>query len=199
MSCFGKETLSQLIEVSDNSLYANIKRWLKNGHLIQLKKGCYVTEEYFQNLSDRDIYRSFVANKLREPSYLSLEYVLQKHNILTEAVVAFTSVTLKSSRIYKNKLGIYIYRNLKEDLFRGYRILSRNSFNIREATKAKALFDYFYLKFWRRKEIDREVLQSLRLNLGEFSASDLREFSQYCEESRFKKFIVLPKLIRALR
>ncbi len=199
LSYFDKETLAQVIEVSDNSLYANIKRWLKKGELVQLKKGWYVTEAYLRRLGDPDAYRSFIANKLREPSYLSLEQVLQRHNILTEAVFAFTSVTLKSRRVYKNKLGVYFYRNLKSDLFKGYRIVSRSGFDIKEATKAKALFDYLYLRLWRVKTIDKELIRSFRLNLDEVSPRDLGEFSHYCEESGFKKLSVLPKLLRGLR
>ena len=45
LSYFDKNTLAQYIELSDNSLYANIKRWLKNGRIIQIKKGMYVTPE----------------------------------------------------------------------------------------------------------------------------------------------------------
>ncbi len=199
LSYLDKETLAQLVEVSDNSLYANIKRWLRNGHLIQLKKGLYVTEDYFRSVPDPDIYRSFVANKLREPSYLSLEYVLQKYGLLTEAVFAFTSVTLKSGRIYKNKLGVYSYRNIKEKLFRGYRIVSRNGFDVKEATKAKALFDYLYLKLLRLREIDADLIRSFRLQLDEVSNQDMDEFSGYCEESGLKKFAALPKLLRKHR
>src|SRR3989338_10491228 len=98
LSYFDVETLGQVVEVPRNSLHANIKRWLKKGEMIQLKKGWYVTQDYIRNLTDPDAYRAFVANKLREPSYLSMEHVLQKYGILTEAVFAFTSVTRKSKR-----------------------------------------------------------------------------------------------------
>src|SRR5262245_49587671 len=140
LSYFDKETLSQIIEVSENSLYADIKRWLKRGDLVHLKKGWYVTDAYLRSLADRDAYLDFLANKLREPSYLSLEYVLQKHGLLTEAVYALTSVTLKATRTYKNEFGVYFYRNIKEELFEGFRIVNRGGFEIKEATKAKALF-----------------------------------------------------------
>lgn len=199
LSYFDKETLAQVIEVSENTLYADIKRWLKRGILIQLKKGRYVTEEYVRHLTDPDAYRAFLANKLREPSYLSLEYILQKYNILTEAVFAFTSITLKATRTYKNTLGVYFYRNIKTDLFTGYNLLSRSGFTVKEATKAKALFDYCYLKLWRVRDIDRALIQSFRLNLETVSNKELGEFSRYCEASGVKKISGLPKLFRSLR
>ena len=199
LSYFDVETLGQVVEVPRNSLHANIKRWLKKGEMIQLKKGWYVTQDYIRNLTDPDAYRAFVANKLREPSYLSMEHVLQKYGILTEAVFAFTSVTRKSKRAYKNKLGVYVYRNLKEDLFRGFTITSRGGFEIKEATKAKALFDYLYLRLWRAPVIDKELIQSFRVNMDEVSKKELEEFAQYCEESGFEKLAVLPKLLKGSR
>src|SRR4030043_2100519 len=101
LSYFNKDTVSQYIDVKTNTLFADINRWIKNGTLIQLKKGFYVTSNNYEKLQNKTMYLEFISNKLREPSYLSLEYILQKHSILTESVYAITSITLKSSRIYK--------------------------------------------------------------------------------------------------
>ena len=195
LSFFDKVTLEQYYDLSDNSLYANINRWLKLGALIQLRKGLYVSPAYLQTLPDKQPYCEFIANKLREPSYLSLEYVLQKYSILTEAVYAFTSITLKCKRTYSNSLGTFVYRNLKEELFTGFKILSSGRFEVKEATKAKALFDYLYLKTLRISVIRKEFLTSLRLNLDEMTMKDFSEFSKYCKQSGIKKYLKLPKLL----
>lgn len=195
LSYFDKNTLSQYIELSDNSLYSNIKRWLNNNILIQLKKGLYVTSGYYNNLQNKESYIEFIANKLREPAYLSLEYVLQKYSILTESIYAYTSVTLKSRRIYTNKFGTFMYRKIKEELFTGYSIKEYAGFEIKEATKAKALFDYLYLKDYRIPIIDKKLLNSYRLNLDEFTKKDFVEFSTYCKITGIKKFLSLPALI----
>jgi len=195
LSYFDKNTLSQFVDISDNSLYTNIKRWLKNGDLIQLKRGLYVTKEYFSTLTNKPAYTEFIANKLKEPSYLSLEYVLQKYSILTEAVYSCTSITLKTKRSYDNKLGSFIYRNIKDDLFTGYDIVEKDEFRIREASKAKALFDYLYLKTLRVKTIERELFDSYRLNLDDFSREDLKEFSEYCKIAGTGKLLKLLKLV----
>jgi hypothetical protein len=97
-SFFNKETLGRVIETGNNSLYSNIKRWLKKGELIQLKKGLYVTKGYTQAVLDKRNYTEFVANILKQPSYLSGEYVLQKYGMLTESVFGITSVTLKKTK-----------------------------------------------------------------------------------------------------
>jgi hypothetical protein len=198
LSYFDKATLSQFIALSDNSLYSNIKRWLKSGDLIALKKGLYVTRDYLNSLKTTKAYSEFIANKLKEPSYLSMEYVLQWHNILTEAVFGWTSITLKSKRIYVNPLGTFVYRNIKEALFTGFEIRSSDGFDIRIARKAKALFDYLYFKLFSIQIITPEILDSFRLNLDGFSKEDLKEFSGYCKLSGIQKFNQLPTQIGKL-
>lgn len=198
LSYFDKNTLSQFVTCSARALYENINRWLKKGILIQLKKGMYVTNQYYLSAKDKGLYREFLANKLREPSYLSLEYVLQKYGVLTEAIYSYTSVTLKSKRIYHNKLGNFIYHNIKEDLFTGYTINSRDGIEIKEASVAKALFDYLYYKLRHANNISVELLMSLRLNLDLFSYKDFKELALYSERCGWKKFKSLTKLLKKI-
>lgn len=195
LSYFDKNTLSQFIELSTASLGTNINRWLKAGVLIQLKKGLYVTKDFITSLRDKQTYREFIANKLREPSYLSMEYVLQKHNILSEAVYGVTSVTLKSKRVYKNSFGVFVYRNIKENLFGGYEIKEVNGFTIKVASKARALFDYFYFKLLRIQNINAELVKSFRLNYDVVSKKDLLEFGGYCKVVQNKKMLTLLNVV----
>lgn len=199
LSCFDKSTLQQFMEISDNSLYADIKRWLKQGLIIKLKNGLYVTNAYYISRDKKEAYLEFIANKLREPSYLSLEYVLQAYGILGEAIYSITSITLKSKNSYANKLGRFSYRNIKEALFTGFNICEKGEFQIKIATKAKALFDYLYLKFKSITRITREELISFRLDLEGFSKKDLEEFNQYVKKAGIKKYLCLTKLIGAIR
>lgn len=198
LSYFGKDTLSQFITLSDNSLYADIKRWLKKGVLIQLKRGLYVTGRYVLVQNNLNAYLEFIAGKIHEPSYLSLEYALQKYSILTESVFGFTSVTLKSRREYKNKFGLFAYRNIREPLFDGYQIVESGGFSINIATRAKALFDFFYYKLPGLDQIDARTVKSFRLNLDEFSRKDREEFERYCETAQTKKTARLAQVLRRL-
>jgi predicted transcriptional regulator of viral defense system len=197
-SFFNKETLGRVIEIGDNSLYANIKRWLKRGELVQLKKGLYVTKGYVRAVSDRQNYTEFVANILKQPSYLSGEYILQKYGMLTESVFGVTSVTLKKTGKYQNVFGTYIYSTIKEKLFTGFNITSKGGYDIKEATKAKALFDFLYFRLWRLPEITKEYLESLRLNLGEMQTSDFAEFDLYLKLANMKKLNNLTVVLKEL-
>ena len=198
LSYFNKDTISQYVNVKTDTLSADINRWIKNDVLIQLKKGFYVTSNYYERLPNKTLYIEFISNKLREPSYLSLEYVLQKYSVLTESVYAITPITIKNSRIYKNKLGLFIYRNIKDILFTGFNILENNGFTIKEATKAKALFDWAYLKLLRLKKFDLSLLESFRLNLNNFKPKDFKEFEFYCELTGIKKYLQLTTMIKKI-
>lgn len=189
LSYFGVNDLALIYDINRNSLYMNIKRWLKQGYLIRLKSGLYVTKEYISALQQKDAYFEFIANKLREPSYLSLEYALQKYGILTESIYVYTSISLKTKRNYINQFGRFTYRNIREDLFTGFVVRNEDSFNSRIATKAKALFDYIYSRTYKVAIIEKDILQSYRFNLDLFSKKDLVEFNQYCKLTRMKKFL----------
>jgi predicted transcriptional regulator of viral defense system len=196
LSYFGTNALSLIYpELSKNSLYSNIKRWIKKGQLIQIKKGMYVTKEYVSNVQEMSSYKEFLANKIKYPSYLSMEYVLQKYSILSDAVYAYTSLSLKSKNTYTNELGRYVYRNITRKLYVGYDIKEVGGYDIKEATKAKALFDYLYLKLYRVRNISEDVLLDLRLNLDEFEKKDMEEFKKYCEITGVKKYTNLPNIL----
>ncbi|PIU73427.1 hypothetical protein COS78_02400 [Candidatus Shapirobacteria bacterium CG06_land_8_20_14_3_00_40_12] len=187
-SFFDKNTLKEVIGGSDDAVSANIVRWIESGRLIQLKKGIYVTKEYYLQCSDKQSYGEFVANILKKPSYLSGEYVLQKYGILSESVFSITSVTRKKTRAYNNKLGVFLYSNIKDKLFGGFNIVFKSGYEIKEATKTKALFDYLYFRLWRVPEVNPEIISSFRLNLGDFVVSDFDDINYLVDLSGVKKF-----------
>jgi len=55
---FNKRTLQRILDIKDEALNANVKRWLKKGELIQLKRGWYVTKDYYQLSSNKQNYFS---------------------------------------------------------------------------------------------------------------------------------------------
>ncbi|MCL4377778.1 MAG: hypothetical protein M1409_05245 [Actinobacteria bacterium] len=199
LSYFGKSAISQYVDIKAESLSADINRWIKEGILIQLKKGLYTTSNYFERVNNKPPYLEFIANKLRIPSYLSLEYMLQKYSILSEAVYSVTSITTKAGRSYNNTLGLFLYRNIKESLFTGFNIIDCNDFEIAQATKAKALFDWLYLKLFRTQNVNLETLESLRLNIDAFKSKDFKEFKSYCEMVEVKKYRLLWQIIIKLK
>ncbi len=181
---FGASDLSPIAEKPE---YLNItlSRQVKRGTMVRLRKNIYVSRNYLDTAERRGVisdYVELVANKLYPPSYLSLDYILHEHNMLTELPRNITSVGLRKTEDFSNDLGNFIYHKIKEELYGGFKIVKKGDLSVLKATKAKALFDFLY--FRKRLLVDREAVEELRLNLGELSESDFTELKGYIDLER---------------
>lgn len=196
---FNKKTAGILIGKKEGNLDKKIEQLTRKKYLIGLKKGLYVTSVYLSSQPKKGGYCEYIANILRYPSYLSLEYVLSINNLIPEAVYAWTSITLKTPRAYKNQLGSFTYRSIKPALFTGFAKEKRGEFNVSIATTAKSLFDYLYLKRNLADNLEYELNKGLRINWDNFSLTDLREFKKYTIVSRSKKMGKILNLIEKIK
>jgi hypothetical protein len=177
-----------LVFKNKSYLKTMLSRYAKSGKIIRLKKGLYVSREYANNLEKKNTlsdYTEFLANMLHSSSYLSLDWVLYENNILTELPKNFTSMSLAKTAHFSNEFGNFFYHKIKKELFSGYIIEKKSDYAILKATKARALFDFLYL----RKNIlsDRKSLKELRLNLENFFKKDWKELEKYIKLERSKK------------
>ncbi|MBU3925012.1 MAG: hypothetical protein V1732_03825 [Patescibacteria group bacterium] len=191
---FDKKSL-KMLEKDDNALNSNIKYWLKNSDLIALKKGIYIFKERYNQESKKDDYLEYIANQLIQPSYVSLEYVMAKYQLLSEPARAITSITVKNPREFYNSLGVWRYYSLPIKLFVGYKIKYFQGQPIAEATKAKAVFDFLYLRFRRGVKANRQNIDDLRLNWENLNKQDLKELNSYFELIGQKRYEYFKKLI----
>ena len=88
----------------------NFTRWLSKGYFVRLKRDLYEFVGYDTELGIPDLY---VANRLYEPSYVSLETALSIYSIIPEIAAGVTSVTTRPTRTFKNKYGLFFYRTCK--------------------------------------------------------------------------------------
>ena len=178
---------ADLAPIGEKREYLNIilSRYVKRGTMLHLRKNLYVTKSYLDNAERRGIfsgYVEFTANKMYPPSYLSLDYVLHEYNMLTEIPQNLTSVGLRKTDHFSNNLGNFIYHKIKEELYLGFKVVKKGDFSILKATKAKALFDFLYLR--KRLLVDRRAVEELRLNLDEVTENDFKELEGYVETER---------------
>jgi len=178
---------ADLAPIGEKREYLNIilSRYVKRGTMLHLRKNLYVTKSYLDNAERRGIFSSYVeftANKMYPPSYLSLDYVLHEYNMLTEIPQNMTSVGLRKTDHFSNNLGNFIYHKIKEELYLGFKVVKKGDFSILKATKAKALFDFLYLR--KRLLVDKRAVEELRLNLDEFTENDFKELEGYVETER---------------
>ena len=191
-----RQEVGLLLEKNGRNLDKKILQLLKKKYLMTLKKGLYTSSEYVARQPPQS--REYLANALYYPSYLSLEYVLQQEGILPEGVYSYTSITLKNTRVFTNPLGVFIYRNIKPSLFTGYQsVRYSQSYYLKIASRAKALFDLLYLKPMPQSLSGKkqEVLDDMRIQWELLTKQDREEFSRYVTLSQSKKMKQLVYII----
>lgn len=191
--------LSDLATVETDRIYLKIllSRYQKSGKVIRLKRGVYVTKDYIETVKGKSrlsSYSEFLANILYRPSYLSLEYILYQHNLLTEIPVNFTLITKNKTARFRNRFGGFFYRKVKHELFCGFDIIRDGDFSIMRATKAKALFDYLYLR--KNAIAATESVSGLRLNLSQLNRPEKAELGKYVAIEGSKKMRAIYRLIK---
>lgn len=198
---YTKQNLGLALGKNEDSLDYWIKTMIHNQVILPLKKGLYVSSDYLDLIKakgETEAYLEYLASIIRSPSYLSLEYVLAKYNLIPEAVFAITSITSKTTRAYQSTLTTFYYRNLKAKLFTGFFEKNFGKQTYKIALPAKALFDYLYLrKFSSLLEMKDYLLQDSRINWSELGADDWQTFGQYVELSASKKMLRINKILES--
>lgn len=185
-------------EPNEELLAANIKYWLKKGDLVAVKKGEYILKDRYDKEQAKDLFLEYIANQLISPSYISVEYVLAKYQLLSEPVNTITSITVKSTREINNSIGVFRYYSIRKPLFNGYQIKYFYSAPVLEAEKSKALFDYLYLRFVKSRTVEKEDIENLRVNWKNFNQDDFKKADSYVSLSGNKNIIRAFGIIKKL-
>jgi len=91
-----------------------ISALLKSKELISIRRGLYIIGPKI-NLPSPEPF--LIANHLRGPSYVSLESALSHWNMIPERVYEISSVSIKTSKLYKNAIGRFSYQQLKSPYY----------------------------------------------------------------------------------
>lgn len=179
---FDKEAILQLSKqynLKSTTVDTYISRSLKRKDIIPLKNGLYISTDFYNANKGNISYFYFLANVLRQPSYVSSWTALQYYNLATEVIQTITSVTLKVTREYETKISVFSYQSVKESLFSDF-ILVKDKFDFFIATPAKALFDLLYFKTrqfkgLKFKDIDG-LIEELRIDVNEMELAERKKF-----------------------
>jgi len=193
---FSKDSLFQLgkqLGLADTTLDTYISRFLKNREILQLKKGLYISADFFGKNRSNVSYPFYLANIIRTPSYISSWSALQFYNLTTEVIHTVTSVTRKVTKSYETKAGIFTYQSIKEDLFSNFSLVQGESaggqsakFDFYIASPAKALFDLLYFKThqFRGVRLDdiKVLVEELRIDIEEMNKKERTKFNTMIRE-----------------
>jgi predicted transcriptional regulator of viral defense system len=181
---FDKKTIYQLSEqygLKKTTVDTYISRSLKRKDIIPLKRGLYVSTDYFDKNRGDISYLFYIANILRTPSYISSWTALQYYNLATEVIHTTFSITNKVTRIYQTKIGNFGYQSIKKERFTDFSLV-KGKFDFFIASPAKALFDLLYFKTRRFSGIDvkniKSLIDELRIDFDEMDKNEQEKFFQ---------------------
>ncbi|HLD70683.1 MAG TPA: hypothetical protein VI937_02265 [Negativicutes bacterium] len=136
---FTPSDVQQATSRSKTAVVFLLYRLKKQGRIESVKRGLY-------KLLDEHISELYLANKIYEPSYVSLEFALSYHRIIPENVYEITSITTKATRRFETLGKVFSYRKVQKNVFTGYTIEKQNDVSFRIADAEKAFVDYSYFR-----------------------------------------------------
>lgn len=143
------------------TLLVTLHRLVRQGVLVRMRRGIY-------RVSIRPADTAILANLLYRPSYLSFESALSHHGILSQIPYTVTLATTRRSKRMSIEGRDVEYRQLRGDLFFGFRIDK----SLEIAEPEKALLDALYLM-----KRGRLSLPADELDLSGLSARKLKSYA----------------------
>jgi predicted transcriptional regulator of viral defense system len=130
--------------------------WRNQRYIKPLAGGYYMLAEMQVN----EPILFMLANKIYEPSYVSLESALAYYQVIPESVFGVTSISSRKTTQFESDFGIIQYRSIKPDYLFGYQIIETSPrIKYKIARLEKAILDYLYLHSEIESTDDFELLR----------------------------------------
>lgn len=162
--------LMHILDGSPDSRYGIVKRAVKNGSLIPLRRELYVIKNSKFTIGSFEL-----SSLIYAPSYVSLESALSYHGWISDPVQGTTCVTTKRTKAFTNGLGEFSYHHIPAESFNiGIKDVKLNNGKMSIAHPLKALADMVYTQkmVWKTPaevssdlQLDPDWYKSLDLNL----------------------------------
>lgn len=166
--------------VFDVSVFATswfLKTYSREGLLIKLRNGLYALTNDLPN-------HYAIANRLYEPSYISLDTALSFHHVIPETIYAITSVTTKATREFTAAGVRFTYQKIKQAVYTGYKSVVYLGETILMAEPEKALADYLYFI-----DLHQRSLQYERMDMKKIIQNKLFRYVKLYQRPRMIKLV----------
>jgi predicted transcriptional regulator of viral defense system len=187
----------ELVCFNLNQIYAfqpdfdrnNLFRWKKKGYLVALRNGWYT----FADFLGKPDYTCYFANRMYQPSYVSLHTALAFYGIIPEGVVQITSVSSLKTASFNNSFGEFSYKNMKNELIFGYDLRPMDKRrNLLFATPEKSILDLLYLyPFYNNEQEISELRFDETFMQDELNVERLNEFTEKFKSKALRKRVNL--------
>jgi predicted transcriptional regulator of viral defense system len=173
-------------KISAQQVRLQLSRWVKDGRLIQLRRGLYALAQVWRKVEPHPF---LIANRLQRGSYVSAQSALAFYGLIPEHVPVVTSVGPGRPETVRNALGSFQFHHLSRQLLFGYSQMEVTSGQFAfVASPEKALMDLIYLTPGADSP---EYLRELRLqNPDALNTANMIQLAQRSGK---------PKLMRATR
>ncbi|MFW6257509.1 MAG: hypothetical protein ACOC11_01880 [Prolixibacteraceae bacterium] len=153
---FTLQEIAMLLNESDNQkLKQRLNYYVRTRKLKNPRRGIYTKENY----SVEEL-----ACKVFKPSYISLEYVLQKAGVVFQYDTKITNISYLSRTLSIDNTS-YVYRKIKNEILYHSTGIITNDNGISIATPERAFLDTLYLNreyfFDTTENLDRERILSI--------------------------------------
>jgi len=198
---FTKKDVVALFDGNLQTRNSRLQRARQHGKLLPLKKGLFIDATTYLQQPDKFKLTEYIASQMCQPSYISLEYVLEKYHLLfpRSEPSPITSITTKTTRSFTNFAGSFTYSNVKPSIYFGFEEVDFQGQKYHIATKAKALFDYFYmdstLDYRNEKHLKHQLFEELDIQWANFSEEDFAQFDGYVWKSNSFKMMKIRRMI----
>jgi hypothetical protein len=178
---------------SHDSRYGQVKRAIKAGDMIRIKRGLYCLAKKFQR---RPFDHFSIAQLIYGPSYISMESALSYHGWIPEGVFQTTSASMLRTCVYQTPIGDFFYRRVvQEQFYESVDHVATQAGSYFMARPFKALCDYIYAHKQSWESVGA-LAKSLRIEeqmFHEITKDDIRNLYLNYRSRRVKAFIQVVK------
>ncbi len=188
--------LHHILDKTADSRQAIIKRAIRKGYLIPIRRDLYLIKN-----AKRPLLNSFeIATIIYGPSYVSFESALSYHGWIPEAVRTTTCASVKRAKEFETPIGIFSYEHIPIKAFSfGVEQHQQDALTLFIASPVKALADIVYARKRTWNSIN-DLSEDLRIEIESFQNPDrklLIELIENYPSPRVKK--TLNVLLKGLR
>ncbi len=152
---------------SSQNIKTQLSRFSQAGLLFRIKRGLYCFDP-------KKISPLVLANKLLEPSYVSLETTLNFYGVIPDIPQAITSISSAHAKDVSLTIGRFSYDYVNPKLYFGFNLYLDETEQVKYflAEKEKALLDWFLIR-------KIKSLANLRLDLRLIDRRKYLDYQQY--------------------
>jgi len=160
--CFIQDSdLKAILEKTDDARHSIVKRAIKTGFLIRIKRGLYLIASKTKQLLPDEFELALI---IYGPSFVSLESALSYHGWIPETVYTITCASAKRAKEFETPIGIFSYKHVPvEGFYIGVDRVETKKGSFFVATPWRALADLIYIKRKSWKNIV-QLEQDLRID-----------------------------------